>query len=79
MATPARVRTINPREISFPHKRRGRIVGTDTRTIHDGYRAECSACGWTGTTTQYRTVASAETACHNDGDCTTTRKEATDA
>jgi hypothetical protein len=63
------VKKINERTITFPYKSRVRgrvrITGTNTRTIHDGYQAQCS-CGWMGTQTQYLLTATAESAGHAD-------------
>jgi hypothetical protein len=62
----ARVKLVNKREITFPHKSRGRVVGTDHRTIHDGYQASCAEHEWAEPVTQFLPVATAQAACHND-------------
>jgi hypothetical protein len=67
----AYVRAINKREVTVSHKRRGRITGTDTVTVNDGYQATCRACGWVGAVTPYTVVATAQVAGHNDRPCPT--------
>ncbi len=60
-----RVREVNPREITFPYKRHGRIVGQDHRHSCDGYQAYCS-CGWVSETSARSCEAHADAQNHSD-------------
>lgn len=63
---PATVRTVNSRTIEVKHKVRGRVTGTDHRTVHDGYKVVCDEHGVIGDQTIFRPLATARAASHNE-------------